>query len=125
MHKPRHYRGYIGEVGLVIDIQEKIRQGKGKGYERWAEKFNIGAKSKTMVYIKTHNIESIEALDAKIGAMLEKQKTLQAQADDISARMDELKAMRKAITDYRRTSTVFEHYKATGFSKKFADEHAA
>ena len=125
MHKPRHYRGYIGEVGLVIDIQEKIRQGKGKGYERWAEKFNIGAKSKTMVYIKTHNIESIEALDEKIGAMLEKQKTLHAQADDISARMDELKAMRKAITDYRRTATVFEQYKATGFSKKFADEHAA
>ena len=48
-----------------------------------------------------------------------------AQADDISARMDELKAMRKAITDYRRTATVFEQYKATGFSKKFADEHAA
>ena len=108
MHKPRRYRGYIGEVGLVIDIQKKIRQGKGKGYERWAEKFNIEAKSKTMVYIKTHNIENIGMLDAKIGAMLEKQKTLQAQAEDISARMDELKAMRKAITDYHRTSTVFE-----------------
>ena len=125
VHKPRRYRGYIGEVGLIIDIKEKLRQGKGKGYQRWAENFNIGAKSKTMVYIKTHNIESVEMLDEKIHMMLGQQKKLQSQIDSISTRMDELIAIRKAVLDYRGTKEVFAKFHDSGWSPEFLAEHEA
>lgn len=87
-HKPRRYRGYIGEVGLLIDIEEKIRQGKGKGYERWAESFNIKAKSKTMVYITQHRIDSMDALDQEIKNMHNRQNAIREELKTLDERME-------------------------------------
>ena len=78
-----------------------------------------------MVYISTHKIESVEVLDEKIRDMLSRQNELQQQIEKLDDRMEELKAFRKAIVDYRKTTEVFEKYKATGFSRQFAADHAA
>lgn len=33
----RERRAAMGRLGLVIDIQARMRQGKGPGYEQWAK----------------------------------------------------------------------------------------
>ncbi len=122
-HVPRKYRGYIGEVGLIIDIKEKMRAGKGKGYEHWAERFNTETVAKTMVYIKNHKIENRAALDKKIREMTIQCDELQCRIDSTDARMEELIALRKIITDYRRTRDVYVQYHASGWSKDFYAAH--
>jgi len=123
VHRPRKYRGYTGEVGLIIDIKEKIRQGKGKGYERWAEKYNLTIKSKMMVYLTTHRIDNLEMLKDRVANLTKSEKALHGEVNQINTRMNELIEMQRAIFDYRRTSEVFAQYKASNWSPKFLAEH--
>ena len=122
-HVPRKYHGYIGEVGLIIDIEAKRRAGKGKGYERWAERFNTEAVAKTMVYIKNHKIEDRAELDRRIKSMLDQRDKLAERIESSNARMNELIALRKTITDYRRTRDVYVQYHESGWSKDFYAAH--
>ena len=41
---------------LLIDIDAKIRAGKGVGYQRWASKFNAKQLGQTMTYLKEHDL---------------------------------------------------------------------
>ena len=50
---------------LLIDIQEKIRQGKGKGYINWSQKFNNKAMMKTLLYLNDKGIRSYAELKDK------------------------------------------------------------
>ena len=46
------------QIELLIDIETKLRTGKGKGYERWAEKHNIDILANSMIYLKENHIGS-------------------------------------------------------------------
>ena len=35
---------------LLVDIQAKLAEGKGGGYERWAKKYNLKEMSKTLIF---------------------------------------------------------------------------
>ena len=39
---------------LLIDIQEKLAQGKGAGYAFWAKKFNLKQMAQTVAYLQDH-----------------------------------------------------------------------
>ena len=41
-------------VSLMVDIQEKLRAGKGAGYQRWATGFNLKQMAQTMNYLSEH-----------------------------------------------------------------------
>ena len=123
VHQPRRYRGYIGEVGLIIDIKEKLRQGKGKGYERWAEKHNLTIKSQMMVYLSTHHIENMEMLSERIAKLDERLKAKKGEIEKVNSRMEELIQMQRAIFDYRRTSEIFSQFKASGWNQQFLEQH--
>jgi len=45
-------------VSLLIDIQEKIKAGKGEGYERWARIFNLKEAAKTLLFLQENGIYS-------------------------------------------------------------------
>ncbi len=122
-HIPRKYRGYIGEVGLIIDIEAKLRSGKGAGYERWAQRFNTEAMAKTMVFIKNHKIENRADLEKRMREMTAKRNKLQARIVEADTRMNELISQRKVITDYRRTRDIYVQYHDSGWSKAFYNEH--
>jgi len=36
---------------LLIDIESKLRQGKGEGYARWAKVFNLKQAAQTLIYL--------------------------------------------------------------------------
>ena len=40
----------------MIDIEAKLRAGKGKGYMIWAERNNIDAKAQSIIYLKENQI---------------------------------------------------------------------
>lgn len=62
------------EINLLLDIQAKLREGKGAGYERWAKKFNLKQMAQTMNFLTEHVLTNYKALEAK--------------AEDVSRRTD-------------------------------------
>jgi len=54
---------------LLIDIQAKMQEGKGEGYEHWARIFNIKEMSKTLLFLKDNGIDSYDALVEKSSAV--------------------------------------------------------
>jgi len=50
---------------LLIDIQAKIREGKGAAYEQWAKIFNLKQAAKTLLFLQEQGIDSYDDLKGK------------------------------------------------------------
>ena len=126
VHIPKIPRGDFTEsqVKRLIDIEAKLRDGrKGRGYIVWAERNNIDAKAQSIIFLKEHNIGSIEELDDQISALKSERNVLHAAIRQKQNRMKEINQLRQAIRNYRRTKDVYAQYKASGWSPKFYNEH--
>jgi hypothetical protein len=68
VHIPRIPRSqYTGrQIALLIDIEKKMREGKGRGYQVWAERHNLDAVSQSIIYLKENGINSYEELMRRI-----------------------------------------------------------
>lgn len=51
---------------LVVDIQEKMAQGKNGGYVRWAKKYNVKQFAESILFLQLHDIHDKETLDASL-----------------------------------------------------------
>lgn len=60
--KPQHKKR---DFEYLIDIQEKLRQGKGKPYEIWAKKFNTKQVASTIVFLQRNGVTSYELLQER------------------------------------------------------------
>ena len=49
-------------VNLLIDIQEKMRQGKGPAYERWAKVYNLKQMATALQFLQEHGLTDYNAL---------------------------------------------------------------
>ncbi len=63
-------------VNLLIDIQERMRQGKGPAYERWAKVYNLKQMAAALQYLKEHQLFEYDDLAAKTDAATERFHTL-------------------------------------------------
>jgi hypothetical protein len=112
-------------VNLLIDIQEKIREGKGSGYEQWAKVFNLKQAAKTLIWLKEQGIDSYDDLKKKASTASGGFGTLTKQIRDVETRMNEVSELQKYIGQYGKSRAVYESYKKSGWSKKYYDEHTA
>ena len=119
---PRSEYNY-SQVKRLIDVDAKLREGKGKGYMIWAERNNIDAKAQSIIFLKEHNIGSVEELEEQINVLRSDRNKLYAAIREKKNRMKEINELRQAIRDYRRTKDVYAQYKASGWSPKFYNEH--
>ena len=111
------------QIELLIDIEAKLRTGKGKRYERWAEKHNIDTLASSMIYLKENHIGSYADLTQKIQLALDSRNGLKDQIREAQRRMQEISAQRKAILVYRQTRDVYTKYKESGWSPAFYREN--
>lgn len=111
------------QVKRLVDIEAKLREGKGKGYQVWAERNNIDAKAQSIIFLKEHNIGSIGELEDQISTLRSERNALHAAIREKQNRMKEINQLRQAIRDYRRTKDVYTQYKESGWSPKFYNEH--
>lgn len=51
-------------VNLIIDIQERMAQGKGPAYERWAKVYNLKQMAAALQYLQEHHLTDYAALTA-------------------------------------------------------------
>lgn len=125
-HKPRAKRTPvqpIRRVSLLVDIQAKLREGKGAGYERWAKRFNNKELANTLNFISEHGVVDYEDLTAQTEAATERANDLMASIRQAESRMTEIKVLETHIINYLKTKDVFASYHASGYSKAFAATH--
>ena len=60
------------EFDLLIDIQKKLAQGKGKYYVRFAKNFNTKQVAKAVLYLKQHDIQSYDDLEKNVKTATER-----------------------------------------------------
>lgn len=113
------------KMSLVIDIQERLKAGKGPGYERWAKVFNLKQMAAAVQYLQENNIFSYEDLEAKTFEITERFHTAADKLKQTETAIKRNTALKKAIVDYAKTRPVFEEYKAKKYSRKYLAEHEA
>lgn len=111
------------QVKRLVDIEAKLREGKGKGYAVWAERNNIDAKAQSVIYLKEHQIKSVEELENMIQGMQKTQSEQKTSLREKQNRMKQINQQRKAIRDYRRTKDIYVQYRDSGWSETFYQEH--
>ena len=113
------------KMSLVIDIQERLKAGKGPGYERWAKVFNLKQMAAAVQYLQENNLFSYEDLEAKAWVATDNFHAAAGRLKQVEAGMKRNAALKKAIVDYAKTRPVFEEYKAKKYSRKYLAEHEA
>ena len=81
-------------IGKLIDIQAKLKQGKGIGYERWAKKHNLKAMAQTLILLQENGLLNEDALNQRIAELETKYHDTLAVMKDLEGRMKANKELR-------------------------------
>ena len=125
-HKPRVKRTPVQptrRVSLLVDIQAKLREGKGAGYERWAKRFNNKELANTLNFISEHGVTDYDDLAAQTEAAIVRTSDLMDSIRKAETRMTEIKVLETHIINYLKTKDVYAAYRASGYSRSFATAH--
>ena len=108
---------------LLVDIQAKLAEGKGGGYERWAKKHNLKEMSKTLIFLQQQKISSADELKECADAALSRYHELGDSIKTSEKRLAEIAVLKAHIINYAKTRPVYDAYRKAGYSKKFLEEH--
>lgn len=111
------------EFDLLIDIQEKLKQGKGGGYKRWATVYNIKQMAQTLLFLQEKYVRSYDVLSEKANGSSARFNELSQTIKDAEKRLGEIAVLRTHIINYAKTRDVYVAYRKAGYSKKFFEEH--
>ena len=112
-------------IGKLIDIQAKLKQGKGIGYERWAKKHNLKAMAQTLILLEKKGLTDEGALDQRITELDTKFHDSLAVVKDLEGRMKVNKELRYQVAAYASTKSVAQQLKAAKRPAAFEEQHRA
>ncbi len=122
-HREKKSKQKTKSTNLLIDVQQKLAKGKGKGYENWAKVFNLKQMAKTVLYLQENGFSDYDEFSKKTGEVTLMVNELREEIKTCEKRIDELTVLREQIINYLNTRETFAKYKASGYSKKFYAEH--
>lgn len=108
---------------LLIDIQEKMAEGKTVGYEKWAKKYNRKEAARTVILLKEKGLDNYDDLVAYTEKLSSRFSELSDSIKVAEKRMIEVQALQKHIKNYHDTRQIYVEYRKSGYSKKFFEEH--
>ena len=112
-------------IGKLVDIQAKLKQGKGIGYERWAKKHNLKAMAQTLILLEEKGLTDEDALDQRIAELDTKFHDSLAVVKDLEGRMKANKELRYHIAAYASTKSVAQQLKTAKRPAAFEEQHRA
>lgn len=111
------------KINLLIDIEQKIREGKGGGYENWAKIHNLKEAAKTLVYLQENNLTEYEKLEEKTDEAKKIFDDLSEQIMQKDNRLNEISTLQRHIGNYSKTRDIYTEYIKSGYNKNFLAEH--
>ena len=112
-------------IGKLVDIQAKLKQGKGIGYERWAKKHNLKAMSQTLILLQEKGLLDEDALDQRIEELQTQYDSAKEFVLDLETRMVENKNLRSYVADYKLYQPLAQKLKAAKSPATFEEQHRA
>ncbi|MDO4170586.1 MAG: relaxase/mobilization nuclease domain-containing protein [Lachnospiraceae bacterium] len=110
------------KIGLLIDIEMKLQK-KGPGYYRWASVYNLKQMAKTLVFLREHNIDDLDALANKTDEVISKKDCLLTTVKEEEKKLKEIAVLKKHIINYSKTKEIYHEYQKFGYEKQFYEEH--
>ena len=107
----------------LIDIQKKLQEGKGGGYQRWAKVFNVKQTAKTILFLQERGIYDYESLKKLTDSAADRMTELGASIKEKEKRLGAIRALKTHIINYAKTREVYVEYRKSGYSKKFFEVH--
>ena len=118
-------QGSPRRVNLIIDIQERLKTGKGPAYERWAKIYNLKMMAAALQFLQEHNLLEYGQLEKQTTQAVDRFHELSGQIQNTEGAMRVNAELKSATVDYAKTRPVFDGYKAARYSKKYLAEHEA
>lgn len=112
-------------VNLIVDIQERLRSGKGPAYERWAKVYNLKQMAAALQFMQEHQISEYSQLSEEAEAASARFHALAEQLRQTEADLAHTSELMGAVVQYAKTRPVFDGYKAAKYSKKYLAAHEA
>ena len=113
------------KIGKLIDIQAKLAEGKGTGYERWAKRFNLKAMAQTLILLQEKDLLNEDALNQRIAELETQYHDSLAVVKDLEGRMKSNKELRYHIAAYTSTKSVAQQLKTAKRPAAFEGQHRA
>ena len=112
-------------IGKLVDIQAKLKQGKGIGYERWAKKHNLKAMAQTLILLEEKGLTDEAALNQRIAELETKYHDALAVVKDLEGRMKTNNKLRYHVAAYASTKTIAQQLKTAKCPAVFEEQHRA
>ena len=113
------------KIQKLVDIQAKLKQGMGIGYERWAKKHNLKAMAQTLILLEEKGLTDEDALDQRITELDTKFHDSLAVVKDLEGRMKTNKELRYHVAAYTSTKKIAQQSKAAKRPVAFEEQHRA
>ncbi|MCH4019919.1 MAG: relaxase/mobilization nuclease domain-containing protein [Erysipelotrichaceae bacterium] len=111
------------KIDLLIDLQDKIQQGKGIGFERWAKVYNLKQMAKVLLFLQENDIHDYEQLEQLSKEAALRTDSLLSDIKKKESRMQEIKELQTHIINYSRTRDTYMAYRKAGYSRKYFEAH--
>ena len=108
---------------LLIDIQARLRSGRGESYRRWATTFNLKQMARTVAYLQEHNLMDASVLSARADEAAARCHALSGQIQAAEKHLAETAVLKRHIVNYARMREVYAAYRKSGYSAKYRQEH--
>ena len=108
---------------LLIDIEAKLNEGKGSGYERWAKVHNLKQMAQTINYLREQGLLNLNELQKRTDDVTSKYHELSDKIKLVEARIKEIVELKTQIINFAKTREVYAAYKKSGYSKDFLAGH--
>ena len=112
-------------IGKLVDIQAKLKQGKGISYERWAKKHNLKAMSQTLILLQEKGLLNEDALDRRIEELQSQYDHAKEVVLDLDARMKSTRKLLEQVAAYNNTKNIAQQLKTAKRPAAFEEQHRA
>ena len=99
-------------VQRLVDIEQKMAEGKGRGYERWAKIHNLKQAAKTLNVYQQYGFTSPEQLEAAVDTAYQKMRQTSGELKALETKLQGKKELQQQVLAYAKTKPAREGLKA-------------
>ena len=99
-------------VQRLVDIEQKMAEGKGKGYERWAKIHNLKQAAKTLTIYQQYGFSSPEQLEAAVATAYQEMRQTSGELKALETKLQGKRELRQQVLAYAKTKPIREGLKA-------------
>ena len=107
-------------VQRLVDIEQKMAEGKGRGYERWAKIHNLKQAAKTLSVYQQYGFTSPEQLEAAVDTAYQKMRQTSGELKALETKLQGKKKLQRQVLAYAQTKAARDGLRAQKSEKSRA-----